>query len=776
MQAENLTVLEGGTVQISCHVQNYDGSVVVIQNPRRQTVFFNETRVLKDNRFQMVLFTQHLVRITLTNAMVSDEGGYFCQLYTDDTHHQVATLSVLVPPEVPTVEVKTEAVEGGEAELTCVSPRSKPPATLRWVRDRREIAGVISQQESGKIVSISNTIRIPVEKKDNGAALSCEAFHPALVGQKRVRHYSLNVHFAPTVKIIPPQGILQEGDYLSLTCSVTGNPLPRDIQWSRVNDTLPERVEETGNILHMSRLSQSHNGTYLCQAHNNYGRAADHYTLMVYGVSGVDRDRESVSVMEGDSVTLYTDIEANQQEKVRWYFKDIQIATIIGDEREVCSEDECKERFRDRLKLDHQTGSLTITNTRTTDSGLYELKIRSSRFTIMRSFSVSASSVVPVSARTRDSLTLRNDVKTNQQEEIRWYFNDTLIAEITGDLSKICTNVRCKEKFKDRLKLDKLGSLVIMYIRTEDAGEYKLQISGSIVEIFSISVASYSVDSGKVSVMEGDLVTLHTDVETNQQDRIRWRFNGIIIAVITGDLSSICTDVQCNNGTERFRDRLKLDHQTGSLTIRDIRTTDSGDYTLEINSSSIQRTIYISVTVTGVSAAERDKMKRKSVKEGESVTLNTYVINKPDIMWHFNDTRIAVITRAQSKICTDVQCKDAEERFRNRLKMDHQTGSLTITNTRTTDSGLYKLQIITNSSIRVTSVKSFSVTVTTDRTGIYSAVSAVLLFLVASAGLIYSCKCNSRRKYIRTQQSHQANGVEDSSSNLTEHVEANTPQ
>ncbi|KTG44753.1 hypothetical protein cypCar_00012472 [Cyprinus carpio] len=142
--------------------------------------------------------------------------------------------------------------------------------------------GVISQQENGKTVSVSNTIRIPVERKDNGAALSCEASHPALVGQKRVRHYSLDVHFAPTVKIIPPQGILREGDSLSLTCSVTGNPLPRDIQWSRVNDTLPERAEKTGNILHMSRLSQSHNGTYLCQAHNNYGRAADHYTLLVY--------------------------------------------------------------------------------------------------------------------------------------------------------------------------------------------------------------------------------------------------------------------------------------------------------------------------------------------------------------------------------------------------------------------------------------------------------------------------------------------------------------
>lgn len=96
---------------------------------------------LKDDRFQMVLFTPRLVRITLTNVSVTDEGGYFCQLYTDATHHQVATLSVSVPPETPTVEVKQEAMEGGEVELTCMSPRSKPAATLRWIRNGREIPG-----------------------------------------------------------------------------------------------------------------------------------------------------------------------------------------------------------------------------------------------------------------------------------------------------------------------------------------------------------------------------------------------------------------------------------------------------------------------------------------------------------------------------------------------------------------------------------------------------------------------------------------------------------
>lgn len=56
------------------------------------------------------------------------------------------------------------------------------------------LSGVVSQQENGKTVSVSNTIRLPVERKDNGAALSCEASHPALVGQKRVRHYRLDVH------------------------------------------------------------------------------------------------------------------------------------------------------------------------------------------------------------------------------------------------------------------------------------------------------------------------------------------------------------------------------------------------------------------------------------------------------------------------------------------------------------------------------------------------------------------------------------------------------
>ena len=35
---------EGGVAEITCRLHQYDGSIVVIQNPARQTLFFNGTR------------------------------------------------------------------------------------------------------------------------------------------------------------------------------------------------------------------------------------------------------------------------------------------------------------------------------------------------------------------------------------------------------------------------------------------------------------------------------------------------------------------------------------------------------------------------------------------------------------------------------------------------------------------------------------------------------------------------------------------------------------
>ncbi|XP_051763248.1 carcinoembryonic antigen-related cell adhesion molecule 1-like isoform X2 [Ctenopharyngodon idella] len=480
--------------------------------------------------------------------------------------------------------------------------------------------------------------------------------------------------------------------------------------------------------------------------------------LLVCGVFGAGADEESVSVMEGDSVTLTYPLK--KEEEIIWYFNNSRIAEITGDQSKICTDEQCNERFRDRLKLDHQTGSLTITNTRNTDSGLYDVWISRRNSGDGGSYSVVVHGVSgvdedEVSFMEGDSVILHTGVETNQQEKIKWYFNDIRIAQITVDQSKICTDVQCKggdERFRDRLKLDKrTGSLTIMNIRTSDAGLYKLQIINSRMSITKrfratvTSASSVDTDEVPVTVNEGDSVTLNTGVTTNQQE-IKWYFIYTRIAQIIGNLSYICTDVQCD---ERFRDRLKLDHQTGSLTITNISNTDSGDYELEIISSRISILKRFSVSVHGVSAAEQDKMKRKSVMERESVTLDAGKIKTTNhsIMWYFNDILIAENTGDQSKLCTDEQYN---ERFRDRLKLDHQTGSLTITNIRITDSGEYKLQI---SNIRFSIIKSFSVSVTAAVAGIHAAVVVgvvvgVGVLLLVAAGLIYYCKhqAGSRRE------------------------------
>ncbi|XP_051977351.1 uncharacterized protein LOC127639402 [Xyrauchen texanus] len=262
-----------------------------------------------------------------------------------------------------------------------------------------------------------------------------------------------------------------------------------------------------------------------------------------------------------------------------------------------------------------------------------------------------------------------------------------------------------------------------------------------------------------VSVMEGDSLTLRaavTGLRNDKSDYIKWYFNGIRVAQINGDLSVFCTDVKCPGGyNETFRDRLKMNNQTGSLTIMNTSITDSGVYLLKTIINNINDEKIFTVTVKpGVSAAE---MKIKSVIEGDSVTLHTDdTVKQGDVVmtWYFNDTRIAEMKEDPSKSCTDVTCDEGAERFRDRLKIDHQTGDLTITNTRTTDSGLYQLEISSSISSSF-SVKSFSVNVSvsdikTPDSGLSSGdveeirIVVVLVFMycvVAAAGVVIYYHC-----------------------------------
>ncbi|XP_073700575.1 uncharacterized protein [Garra rufa] len=215
-------------------------------------------------------------------------------------------------------------------------------------------------------------------------------------------------------------------------------------------------------------------------------------------------------------------------------------------------------------------------------------------------FGVDADEVKSVSVMEGDSVTLNNDLTEIQGSyQILWWFNGSVIDE-TGEI------------FRDRLELNQTGSLIIKNMRTKHTGAYELQIdlsTGLLKKIFSVTVfESQSVatvtDAGEaemksVSVMKGDSVTLQTDVtKINGSELIVWRFGE------EGKLIAKC-DIEAKSPPlyydERFRERLKLDHQTGSLIITNTRTTDSGLYTVKISSNKQTLHKRFTVNVIGLS-------------------------------------------------------------------------------------------------------------------------------------------------------------------------------
>ncbi|KAK9967109.1 hypothetical protein ABG768_001526, partial [Culter alburnus] len=91
---------------------------------------------------------------------------------------------------------------------------------------------------------------------------------------------------------------------------------------------------------------------------------------------------------------------------------------------------------------------------------------------------------------------------------------------------------------------------------------------------------------------EGDSIFLiNRRTEMKDDDVIQWMFENTLIAEInvTADRFTVNDDVLDG----RFRDRLKLDNKTGSLTITNIGAKHHGHYILKTN--SVRKSCYLSV-------------------------------------------------------------------------------------------------------------------------------------------------------------------------------------
>ncbi|XP_059425171.1 uncharacterized protein LOC132159620 isoform X6 [Carassius carassius] len=124
-----------------------------------------------------------------------------------------------------------------------------------------------------------------------------------------------------------------------------------------------------------------------------------------HGVIGDTDEVKSVSVTEGDSVSLNTDVtEIQRNDQILWMFKVNNTYTRIAEiHKQVIDMYDSTLIFGDRLQMDSWTGSLTVRNIRTEHTGLYKLTIIKASGVTYKSFSVAVYAPLPIPVITRDT-------------------------------------------------------------------------------------------------------------------------------------------------------------------------------------------------------------------------------------------------------------------------------------------------------------------------------------------------------------------------------------
>ncbi|XP_067272667.1 SLAM family member 5-like [Pseudorasbora parva] len=200
-------------------------------------------------------------------------------------------------------------------------------------------------------------------------------------------------------------------------------------------------------------------------------------------------------------------------------------------------------------------------------------------------------------------------------------------------------------------------------------------------EIFSVS------DAITKPTLNGDSVTLECDLtEVKDGHRIQWRFGdkGPVIAVINKRADSFTVYDDVLDG--RFRDRLKLDNQTGSLTITNITIKHAGDYQLRINNywASYSLSVYARLPVPVISSNSSQCSSSSSSSYCSLVCSSAVNVSHVTLSWYKGNSLLSSISVSDLSISLSLPL-EVEYQDKNTYScvlnnpISHQTQHLDIT-------------------------------------------------------------------------------------------------
>ncbi|XP_056366597.1 kin of IRRE-like protein 1 [Oenanthe melanoleuca] len=320
-EPEDQTVVAGQRIVLSCVVLNYSG---IVQWTKDGLALGMGQGLKAWPRYRIVGAAeagQH--NLEISRAELSDDAAYECQATEAALRSRRARLTVLIPPEDPTIDGAPEILlrAGTPYNLTCRARSAKPAASIAWFRDGQQQDGAATATEllaDGKRESTTSLLPITPSELDTGRVFSCRSANAAAPGGRET-FVRLNVHHPPTVTLsIQPQTV-QEGERVVFTCMATANPEIRGYRWAKGGVLIEEAKE--------NRYDTQVDYTFFtepvsCEVHNDIGSTNVSTLVDVHFAPRIVVDPKPTVTDIGSDVTLTCVWSGNPPLTLTWTKKE----------------------------------------------------------------------------------------------------------------------------------------------------------------------------------------------------------------------------------------------------------------------------------------------------------------------------------------------------------------------------------------------------------------------------------------------------------------------
>ncbi|OXB65756.1 hypothetical protein ASZ78_004432, partial [Callipepla squamata] len=181
--SETVILQEGEDLNLHCTLSDDSRAARQWLNPRGFSIFLNNHRALRDQRYKLIHYSEDELSIRLSNVTVHDEGVYKCFYYSMPLESKMTTVKVLAAPSKPVLQASRDTE--GRVTLSCYTQGCKPQAQVTWLLDNgTQLPGDTRHKLEADGKKWTTTSTLTVLAYGPNATASCLVHHKALRGGK----------------------------------------------------------------------------------------------------------------------------------------------------------------------------------------------------------------------------------------------------------------------------------------------------------------------------------------------------------------------------------------------------------------------------------------------------------------------------------------------------------------------------------------------------------------------------------------------------------------